>query len=623
MATIKSITMVLDDVSIPASTDTIDITAGRDILFEFNFECAQGERAPKRITYNLYTNIIGRTEVIAAVGKSVDLTGNRLTLSCAEQYAGARLAVSFALEGGNPEFPLPGVVIPAVKYLKVKSAIAGAPMIKNVYWAESGNPKYGTETAQRSDIKGNEDAFLHIHTRGLFGKRVKVELKSANTFSAWEAPTTQGTLLQCRTYTMQDNVLAVVIPMSAIRCRTDYCQLKAVVSSEQASGSFESNQLVLDKHTNAENPTRSESNLGTAKFVIGDLPKREVRPPEAPPESIAELNVVVGTLSFLSGAGTIQDTVIKAAGESVGSTYYTYTLDTYELKLQHFIDSGIINESEVIETVAKTDAAKKISYVKQLKTSNIYKVSHNGTDIYGFKASFKNTVRDRLSVGGNKANGLDYARLKLLLAAVKLSEAPTIDSRKFCRSAWQLQQGAKKQPLNKYKQDPFRYSSNHECPPGAFYVVPCNGATYLMYVGDTPTTTEIKYWTCTTLTDDETKRELIQKPIRNKPEYERSTRGGIAFHRGRCVSAIGCITMDIGYNDVNAKTMEREMFNSIFSGNNGEYLQKTTYSVASPTQKHADSLLKLHLIMIEERNASLRNDASTENWHRMNRYKGE
>lgn len=107
--------MVLDDVSIPASTDTIDITAGRDILFEFNFECAQGERAPTRITYNLHTNIIGRTEVIAAVGKSVDLTGNRLTLSCAEQYADARLAVSFAQEGGNPAFPLLGVVIPTMK----------------------------------------------------------------------------------------------------------------------------------------------------------------------------------------------------------------------------------------------------------------------------------------------------------------------------------------------------------------------------------------------------------------------------------------------------------------------------------------------------------------------------
>lgn len=623
MATIKNITMMLDDVSISATTDTIDITAGKDILFEFIFECKQGESTPKSIVYNLYTNIVGRTEVIASTENSVNLTGNRLTLSCPEQYAGTRLSVSFAVEGGNPSLSLPGIVISTVKHLMVKSAIADAPMIKNVYWAESGNPRYGTESAQRSNIKGNEDAFLHIHTRGLFGKKVKVELKSADSFSVWGGASTQGTVLQSRTYTIQDNVLGVVVSMSTISCRTDYCQLKAVVSSEQVSGSFESNPLILDKHNNADNPTRSESNLGTSKFVIGDPPKREIKIPEAPPESInPDLNVVVGTISFLSGTGTLQNSVIKASGESEGSTYYTYPLNTYELKLQHFIDTGIIAEGEVIETVTKTDTAKKTIHVRELKGSKIYEVSYDGTDIFGFKDAFKNTVRDRLSINGNRSNGLDYARLKLLFSAVLQSSAQTIDSRELCRSAWQIQQGKEKKPLNKYKQDPFRYSSNQECPPGAFYVVPCHGTKYLIYVGDTPTNTTIEYWTCTTLTDDETKREKIQKPKGGEQKYESSARSGIAFHRGRCVSAIGCITMDVDYTD-NAHAMELEMFNHLFSGDNGEYKQKIAYSTASPIQKHADSVLKMHLIMIEERNASLRRDVSTENYHPRNRYKGE
>lgn len=637
MAIIKNITMVLDDVPIPATTDTIDITAGKDILFEFIFECKQGESTPKSIVYNLYTNIVGRTEVIASAENSVNLTGNRLTLSCPEQYAGTRLSVSFAVEGGNPSLPLPGIVISTVKHLMVKSAIADAPMIKNVYWAESGNPRYGTESTQRSNIKGNEDAFLHIHTRGLFGKKVKVELKSADSFSVWGGASTQGTVLQSRTYTIQDNVLGVVVPMSAISCRTDYCQLKAVVSSEQVSGSFESNPLILDKHNNADSPTRSESNLGTSKFVIGDPPKREIKIPEAPPESInPDLNVVFGTLSFLSGAGTLQNTIIKAAGENVGSTYYTYTLNTYELKLQHFIDAGVITESEVIETVAKTDAAKKISYVKQLKTSKIYKVSHNGTDIYGFKASFKNTVRDRLSVGGNKANGLDYVRLRLLLAAVQQSEEQTIDSREFCRSAWQLGSN------NRYKQDPFRYSSNHECPPGAFYLVPCPGSTkYITFVSDQPTDASISRWTCTTLTDDETQREIIKKPDRTvlTARYTTSLRTGIALHRGKCTASIGCITLDIAYSDVNTST-ELEFFNCIFSGVNGEYNNKTIYyrkkkdgdpnmsptGISYGTNPAAilktGAIQKLHLIMIEERCATLRDDVSKNDFHPKNRYKG-
>lgn len=178
--------------------------------------------------------------------------------------------------------------------------------------------------------------------------------------------------------------------------------------------------------------------------------------------------------------------------------------------------------------------------------------------------------------------------------------------------------------MKRFKQDPFRYSSNQECPPGAFYVVPCNGATFLLYVGDTPTSANIEYWTCTTLTDDETKREKIQKPDKaNKPnKYVSSNREGIAFHRGRSVASVGCITLDTNYNN-NGKQTELEVFNLIFSGNNGEYKPKTTYTTVTPTQKHTDSILKLHLIMIEERGASLRSDVSTNNYDPRNRYKGE
>lgn len=611
------------DGSVSVGTDTVGITAGKDILFEFNFGCKPGEQAPGSIVYNLYTNIIGRTEVIVSAENSACLAGNRLVLSCPEQYAGARLCISFALEGENPDLPLPGIAIKTVKYLYVKSGVAGAPMIKNAYWAESESVEYGTESAQRSDIKGNEDAFLHIHTRGLFGKRVKVELFAGDSLSPW-GTSAPGTLLQSRVYTVQDNVLGIAFPMSAIPSRTGFCQVEAVVSCPEAGEKFTSNPLVLDKSGYSGNPARRESNLGTGKFVIGDLPRREIRPPEAPPEPInAALNVVLGTFSFLSGSGTEQATRIKSGGADTGSTYYTYPLDTYELKLQHFIDTGILTQHEVAEMAIQTYTEGKVNGVEQLRPTKIYKASYEGTDIYGFKEGFRDTVRDRLSIGGRRANGLDYARLKLLLAAIRQSGEQAIDSRPFCRSAWQLQ--SEKKRFNRFKQDPFRYSTNQECPPGAFYLIPCYGSKYLMYIGDTPNSADIKYWTCTTLTDDQTKREEIQKPNEaNKPtKYVSSNREGIAFHRGRCTNSTGCITLDIGWYDNNAKQAELEVFNLIFSGNNGEYKPKMTYSTVTPTQKHTDSILKLHLVMIEERSAALRADASTKNWDPKNRYKGQ
>ena len=630
MATIKNITITPADESVSVTTDTVDITAGKDILFEFNFECDPGEQAPGSIVYNLYANIIGRTEAIVSAENRADLTGNRLTLSCPEQYAGGRVCISFALGDENPALPLPGIAIKTVKYLNVKSAETGAPFIKNVYWAESESVEYGTESAQRSDIKGNEDAFLHIHTRGLFGKRVKVELFGGDALGPWVTSASE-TLLQSRVYTVQDNVLAIVFPMSAISSRLGFCQLKAAVSCPEAEGKFTSNTLTLDKFNSTAQPTRAESNLGTGKFVIGDLPKKEIKPPETPPEPInADLNVVVGTFSFLPGTGTEQSKRIKSGATDTESTYYTYQLETYELKLQHLIDAGIITRHEVTEMVAQTDTEGNVSRVEQLSTTKIYKVSYEGTDIYGFKSTFNNTVRDRLSLDGRRANGLDYARLKLLRAAILKSGEQAIDTRPFCRSAWQL--NSKGKPMNRFKQDPFRYSSNQECPPGAFYVVPCYNKSFLLYVGDEPEATgeeqkkvNIKYWTCTTLTDDKTKREELRKPDKatDPSKYVSSTREGIAFHRGRSVSSVGCITLDIGWKDNTAKQTEREVFNVIFSGNNGEYKPKTTYTTVKPTQKHKDSILKLHLIMIEERSAALRSDISANNYNPKNRYKGE
>lgn len=282
MATIKTITMQPDGETVPVTTDTVDVTADKDIVFDFNFERGPGEQAPDSVVYKLYTNIIGRTEVIVSAENRATLKGNRLTLSCPERYAGARLAVSFALEDGNLELPLPGITIKTVKYLNVKSDVTGAPMIKNVYWAESESVEYGTESAQREDINGNEDAFLHIHTCGLFGKRVKVELYGDDTFSPWGTSELK-TLLQSRVYTILDNVLGIAVPMSSISSRTGFCQLKAVVSHPETESRFTSNPLILNKLCNSDEPSRSEPSLGTGKFVIGDLPEREIKPPRSSP----------------------------------------------------------------------------------------------------------------------------------------------------------------------------------------------------------------------------------------------------------------------------------------------------------------------------------------------------
>lgn len=627
MARINHISITANGRNIPATTDTADITAENEVVFTFDIQCESGESCPNRIAYNLYTHIPGRTEAVLSADNHADLTGGRLTVMCLEQYAGATLAISFALDGDNPVQPCPGIVVNTVKYLNIRSALSDAPKIVNVYWAENEAAEYGHESAQRAEICENEDAFLHIHTRGLFGKCIKVDLLGS-IFSHGSY-----NVLQSRTYTVQDNVLSITIPMSQVsHTSQSIIGLKAVVSSPEIQGSKETLSSLLLRHDLSAHPTRASANLGTSKFVIGDPPQRPIRIPLAPPKPLSEeLNVVVGTLSFLSGTGTLHNTPLKASGETgSGCPYYTYPLDTYELRLQHFIDAGIVTEDEVIETIRKTASDGKKTEEKCPKATNIYKTTYDKVDIYGFREQFMNTVRDRLSINGRQDDGLDYARLRLLHAAIRKSGTQPIDSREFCRSAWQLQsvktvKGIKKTIYyNRWKQLPFRYSTNHECPPGAFYVVPCQGLTYLAYVGDTPISTIITHWTCTTLTDDRTEREEIMRPndLRNNEGYTPCPRDGIAFHRGRCVSAVGCITLNVGYKVVNAKTMELDFFNRIFSGDQGEYLPKASYTTSAPTLK-TGAALKLHLIMIEERRAVLRNDASTKDCHPMNRYKGE
>jgi|GEM_PF-4545936 len=599
--------------------------------------------------------------VIAAQGTNPATATGTLTLYFPEKLAGAQVAVCFGLTEASladmtviatdvanpgkitPEIK-PGIDQPFVKYLNIKSSATGAPLISSVHWSASEAIEFGTQTAERTDICKNEDAFLHIHTRGLFGKRVTVKLygKSRNSTDASTTDSTQSILLKQRDYMIKDNVLCIAFPMSDIskvfypagQKDTEDLSIEAkVIVTGSTTGEESSGEMTLSGEE-ADNPAKA--NTGTTKYIIGKPENRPAGVEEAASEVIsADLNIHVGTLTFLSGGGEESSTTISASTTGLkaddnctetASTYFTYLMTTYELKLQDFIDAGVIQKSDIVSTKTETDKEGNETTIEELNSDKIYTEEYttNGvtTKIYGFKETFrKNTIQARLTTPNGNQN-IDYSKAKKLKEAAIANSRTVLDERRMCRSAWQLRKGSDHSKFPKYKKSPFRYTSNHECPAGAFYLIPPYGQSYLVFVGDTPNSASITHWTVTTLIGNNTMREQIKKPNSNKTDYISSSRTGIAIHRGRCANAVGCITFDNSYVDT-SKLAEMELFNNIFSGDNGEFQQMSVYST-NTAQRKGNAALKIHIIMIEERKAAHRSDISTtEDPHPLNRYKGE
>lgn len=64
---------------------------------------------------------------------------------------------------------------PIFKVLAIESNQAGAPLIEAVHWGDNEEIQFGTHSPTRTGtIHRNETGYLHIHTRGLYGKEIDI-----------------------------------------------------------------------------------------------------------------------------------------------------------------------------------------------------------------------------------------------------------------------------------------------------------------------------------------------------------------------------------------------------------------------------------------------------------------
>jgi len=107
----------------------------------------------------------------------------QLSLTVPEELAGSKITMFFSIQRN---------VISISKYIDPHSLCysisfeifsnKGGPKIEEIYWCDSKEIRYGELSPKRiAPIAKNETVYLHIHTRGLFGKQIECRSNAAGT----------------------------------------------------------------------------------------------------------------------------------------------------------------------------------------------------------------------------------------------------------------------------------------------------------------------------------------------------------------------------------------------------------------------------------------------------------
>ncbi|GHV29664.1 hypothetical protein FACS1894177_00910 [Bacteroidia bacterium] len=116
----------------------------------------------------------------------------RSTIRIPEELAGAQIIMTFYMKldpDSMEDYSVYGTTSIAVanvapadpisKTIKITPNV-GISRIENVYWGEDDNIQFGINSTKRtSTVHKNETAYLHIHTRGLWGKEIDVRIQSS------------------------------------------------------------------------------------------------------------------------------------------------------------------------------------------------------------------------------------------------------------------------------------------------------------------------------------------------------------------------------------------------------------------------------------------------------------
>lgn len=258
--------------------DCMDVKGEKDfkIKVEFSRTALKSENA--LLQYHLYMKKPGASsyEIIKTLNTKIeqDTKFVEVTLSTRNDMhlSGAKIAVSFFT--GGAVVPEDNKVKNTVRFYNILSA--NGPEIKSVYWSSQEKIEFGKTAAKQTTIKSNEYAFLHIHTRQMYGKEVKIELYEEDN-TGWFGDKylkveTQKVLVHqnaaCVYFSMEEAKKAIY-PLR--KCEGGDFELfcKVIPDPTLRGATMKQSEILKLKFKEKSSTPQKSTVQGTKKFVIG------------------------------------------------------------------------------------------------------------------------------------------------------------------------------------------------------------------------------------------------------------------------------------------------------------------------------------------------------------------
>ncbi len=259
---------------------------------KYNRPLLRGEKAPKLKCKGYCTNAVtGEYEEISKF--RVDENGAYTdTFYCddglQESHAGADYVFSFGINNPyGPPFMIEdtNAPVPSIQKIHLIGRNLKKPQITSVIWSSKEMIKFGEDSPLRKSINYNEDGFLHIHTRGMYGQKVRVELFEKDSTGI------KKLLLGLKDdVTILDNVVCVPVEMSGVYAKAakgrhalveglSFEILAKVTPLDTSIAAFEQDDKTLIElkiYGKADEDKAAKSTVnGTMKFMIADVEEDE------------------------------------------------------------------------------------------------------------------------------------------------------------------------------------------------------------------------------------------------------------------------------------------------------------------------------------------------------------
>lgn len=259
---------------------------------QYNRLLLRGEEAPKLKCKGYCTNATtGKYEEISKFSLDENAAYTD-TIYCndglQESHAGADYVISLGFtDPYKPPFYLENTnkLAPSIQKIHLISRQVRKPQIMSVVWSSKEMIRFGENSPKRKSICYNEDGFLHIHTRGMYGQKVRVELYEKDSTGI------KKLLLGLKDdVAILDNVVCVPVEMSGVCAKAkkgrffltegfSFEIMAKVTPLDTSIAAFEQDDkslIELQIYGKADEDKAAKSTVnGTMKFVIADVEEDE------------------------------------------------------------------------------------------------------------------------------------------------------------------------------------------------------------------------------------------------------------------------------------------------------------------------------------------------------------